>query len=93
MRRFHQINMFSKIKFVFVVILLSTLFKMFVISTLNINGMSTVRKQCHLINFMRYNSIDIMLLQEHNLREAGSISKELNDFCYISLNMSLRWNS
>ena len=62
---------------------------MFVISTLNINGLSNVRKQSQLVNFMSYNSIDILLLQEHNLRDASAISKELKDFCYISLNNAI----
>ena len=62
---------------------------MFVISTLNINGLNNVRKQGQLINFMRYHSIDILLLQEHNLRDIGAIGKDLNEFCYISLNNAI----
>ena len=73
----------------FVVFLLTYIFKMFVISTLNINGLTNARKQSQLVNFMRYNSVDVLLLQEHNLRDSSSISKELNDFCYISLNNAI----
>ena len=62
---------------------------MFVISTLNINGLNDRNKQGQVINFMKYNKIDILLLQEHNIKDINVISKELNDFCFISLNPSI----
>ena len=62
---------------------------MFVISTLNINGLNDRKKQGQVINFMKYNKIDILLLQEHNIKDINVISKELNDFCFISLNPSI----
>ena len=38
---------------------------------------------------MRYHSIDILMLQEHNLRDIDAIGKDLKDFCYISLNNAI----
>ena len=42
-----------------------------------------------LINHMEYNKIDIMLLQEHNIREIGKINKELNDKYQIIINLAI----
>ena len=54
---------------------------MFVILTLNINGLNCKNKQLQVINFMKYYKIDILLVQEHNIRSRSAISNELNDFC------------
>ena len=62
---------------------------MFVICTLNINGLNDRRKQQQVIDFMRYHKIDILLVQEHNIRDQNVISSELNDFCYISINPAI----
>ena len=43
------------------------------IATLNINGSNNERRQMMLIGYMNYNKIDIMLLQEHNIRDANNI--------------------
>ena len=56
------------------------------ISTLNINGLNSVKKQDQLINFMKHNFIDILMIQEHNIRDSVVISKELDNFCFISMN-------
>ena len=61
----------------------------FNITTLNINGLNSDRKQSQLIDFMKYNYIDILLLQEHNIRDIGAIDKELESFCHISLNYAI----
>ena len=60
------------------------------INTLNINGLNTERKQQMLINYMEYNKIDIMLLQEHNIREMGKINKELNEKYQIIINPAIQ---
>ena len=75
----------------YIVIFFSPIFTfiVFVISTININGMNNVNKQSQVINFMKYNKIDILLVQEHNIRDLDIISKELNDFCFISMNPSV----
>ena len=46
-------------------------------------------KQLQLIDFMKYNKISILLIQEHNIRHKNAISTELNDFCEIILNPSI----
>ena len=60
---------------------------MFVICSLNINGLSS--KQSQVIQFMKYNKIDVLLLQEHNIRNSDKLSVELNDFCHVSLNPAI----
>ena len=63
------------------------LFEMFVICSLNINGL--ISKQDQIINFMRYNKIDILLIQEHNIRDITTLSNNLNEFCHVSLNPAI----
>ena len=65
------------------------IFKMLIITTLNINGLNDKTKQSQLINFMRFHKIDIMLIQEHNIRDIKAIGSDLNDFCHVSLNLSI----
>ena len=62
------------------------LFAGLVIHTININGMNKINKQKQIINFIKYNKIDILLVQEHNIRGPGAICTELSDFCFISMN-------
>ena len=59
------------------------------IATLNINGLNNERKQMMLIGHMNYNKIDIMLLQEHNIRDANNICSKLNENFYIILNLAI----
>ena len=42
-----------------------------------------------LINHMNYNKIDIMLLQEHNIRDSNKISSKINDKYEIILNLAI----
>ena len=56
---------------------------------MNINGLNNKMKQLQLIDFMKYNRISILLVQEHNIRNKNVISPELNDFCEIILNPSI----
>ena len=62
---------------------------MFVFFTLNINGLNGRNKQLQVINFMKYYNIDILLIQEHNIRNMSAISEDLNDFCYICINLAI----
>ena len=38
------------------------------IATLNINGINELNKQMKLVNFLKKNAIDIVMLQEHNIK-------------------------
>ena len=62
---------------------------MIVINTLNINGINSVKKQYQLIDFMRKNCIDILLLQEHNIRNYEAVNKDLEKFYHLSLNYAV----
>ena len=59
------------------------------INSLNINGLNNKDKQLMLIDFMKYNKIDILLVQEHNLRDTVSIISELNDQYHVLINLSI----
>ena len=59
------------------------------IASLNINGLNDKSKQVQLINYMKYNRISILLIQEHNIRNLDSICSELNDFCEIVINLAI----
>lgn len=48
--------------------------------------MNKVSKQKQIIDFIKYNNVDILLIQEHNIRGPGVICKELNEFCFVSIN-------
>ena len=62
---------------------------MFVICTVNINGLNDKRKQQQVIGFMKYHRIDILLVQEHNIRDCNAIGSDLNDFCYVTINPAI----
>merc|ERR1712198_228960 len=38
---------------------------------------------------MKYNKLDIILLQEHNIRNLNAISQELHDFCHVIINLAI----
>ena len=57
--------------------------------TLNINGMCTKSKQLKLIDFIKFQKLDIVLLQEHNLHDNNKICKELLDTCHVYLNPAI----
>ena len=59
------------------------------IASLNINGLNDKSKQFQLINYMKYNRISILLIQEHNIRNLDAICSELNDFCEIVINLAI----
>ena len=60
-----------------------------VIASLNINGLNNRDKQLQLIEFMYYNRIDILLLQEHNIRNANVICSELSDKYIVDINLAI----
>ena len=43
------------------------------IASLNINGLNNVKKQMELLYFVKYHKIDILLLQEHNVKDIKSL--------------------
>ena len=61
----------------------------FVISTLNVNGLNNRDKQIELINFMEYNRIDVLMIQEHNIRNENIICNELKDKYIVDINLAV----
>ena len=45
-----------------------------------------------LINYLNYHKIDVVLLQEHNIREANVLCKKLNELYHIVINLSIAHN-
>ena len=62
---------------------------MFIISTININGLNSLNKQQQVVDFMKFHKIDILLIQEHNIRNSNAIGEVLNEYCYVCLNLSV----
>ena len=60
-----------------------------VIITLNINGLNNVIKQKQLVNFVNYHKIDILMLQEHNIRDKNKLCQELRDAFVIDINLAV----
>ena len=56
--------------------------------TLNVNGINEQIKQIKLVSFLRENSIDIAMLQEHNVKHPKKI-EYLNQFYHLILNKSI----
>ena len=61
---------------------------MFVVATLNINGLNNVNKQLQLIDFVKLHNIDILMLQEHNLKSLDNVHEYFKSFFHIYVNPS-----
>ena len=59
------------------------------IATLNINRLNNEMKQLQLINFVKYNKIDILFIQEHNIRKENVICEKLLDEFHFELNYAI----
>lgn len=55
------------------------------VATLNINGLNDVNKQRKVVNLIMYYKIDILMLQEHNVKDLNTLS-HLDNFTEIILN-------
>ena len=55
----------------------------------NINGLNNMNKQIQLANFITYHRLDIVLIQEHNLRSDNLICRELSDICNVYINLAI----
>ena len=64
---------------------------MLIVATLNINGMNNISKQFQIINHVKQHNIDILMLQEHNLKSLDNIdenfSKEFNIVINYTINI------
>ena len=58
------------------------------IISLNINGINNRIKQIKLVSFLKDNSIDIAMIQEHNVKDMKKI-EYLNAYYHIILNRSI----
>ena len=58
------------------------------VATLNINGINDISKQMKLITFLKNKSIDIALIQEHNIKHMGKI-EYIFKYYHVILNKSI----
>ena len=63
-------------------------FKFLRLATININGLSTQHKQIKFHSFLTYHRIDIVLVQEHNVKDKCTIAY-LDNFYTVILNPSI----
>ena len=59
------------------------------ILNLNINGLNNRNKQIELVNLIKFHRIDVLMLQEHNLRNKNLIGEELSSICHIHINLAV----
>ena len=62
---------------------------MVTVATLNINGLNNVNKQLQLIDFVNLHNVDILMLQEHNLKSLDNLHVNFKSFFHIYLNPSI----
>ena len=58
------------------------------IASINVNGLNTENKQSLLHAFIKQHNLDIVYLQEHNIREDGKV-KYLEKFYQVIMNKSI----
>ena len=51
--------------------------------------MNSKIKQLQLIDYMKNNKIDILLLQEHNIRYKNKLCNEILDLYHVTINLSI----
>ena len=59
------------------------------IISLNINGMNEVNVQLQLLNYIKFKRLDIIFIQEHNLRDKSKLSNDLLKVCDVYINFSI----
>ena len=74
-------------RFIFLIIL--TAAGLLNITSLNINGLNCYNKQLKLIDFCKLHKIDVILIQEHNIREKKNLCKEIFDFFHVNINLAI----
>ena len=56
---------------------------------MNVNGLSCKDKQLKLIDFCKFHRIDVLMIQEHNLRVKNKLCKEILNFFHVSINLAV----
>ena len=59
------------------------------IITININGLNCKTKQLQLIDFIKFKKIDVLMIQEHNIRDRSVLCKEILEYFHVYLNLSI----
>ena len=63
-------------------------FNMLRLATLNINGINDSMKQLQFIDFVKYHKIDVIFLQEHNIKDRSKIN-EIDKKFHVFINLSI----
>ena len=56
------------------------------VATLNVNGLNVLSKQMNLVSLLRYHKIDVLMLQEHNVKNVTYMNCMLSEFHIIHNN-------
>lgn len=56
---------------------------------MNINGLSCDKKQLKLIDFCKLHKIDVLMIQEHNIRDKNKLCKEILKYFHVSINLAV----
>ena len=51
---------------------------MLIVATLNVNGMNNTSKQMQILNHVKQHNIDILMIQEHNLKSLDNIDENFS---------------
>ena len=53
------------------------------------NGINNKNKQLQLVDFITFRRLDILMIQEHNIKDIKNICKELLKICDVYLNPTI----
>ena len=59
------------------------------IATFNVNGMNNKDKQSHILKFIKQHNIDILMIQEHNLKSLDNIDEDFAREFNIVINFTI----
>ena len=51
--------------------------------------MNCHKKQLKLIDFCKFHKIDVILIQEHNIREKKKLCKEILEYFHVNINLAI----
>ena len=62
---------------------------MLIVDTLNVNGMNNTSKQMQILNHVKQHNIDILMIQEHNLKSLDNIDEKFSREFILVINYTI----
>ena len=59
------------------------------ISSINVNGLNDRNMQLQLVNHIKFKKLDVIYIQEHNLRDKSLLSTDLLSICDVYINLAI----